>query len=476
MNRRVVNCVAVLLIALGGAIRADEPDKKPVRNSTATTRPLEPGDVGQTTVTRSAKDGPLPVAVRWWGHACISIETFWNLTVVIDPFPAGKNDGDPKPSLTADLVLITHEAPHHNAADVIGGKPVVLHGVTADGKDWEKIDHVLDRPANEPAASVYPRSDARKLSSNAVFMRGIGVHSKADATAERPRNAMFLIETCGVRILHCGDLGGTLSKEQLADLGEIDVLIVPVGGEDTLNATGAMEVIRQVKPKSLIWPLHFSPDAVAVPADATDAFVEEARRADLLTRDVDGNTAAVSALPPGMPPPVGSPVVVMASWKPCTPVPRISRMLLSLRDDRQTLIDSLGKVTNEQLYHRPSDGSHTISWNFEHTTARELGLFSQIYNALDPAIPVINWNPEQMPKDYAPRHPEWGPEEIVRHVKRIGAFTERFSYLLNDAPPTMRIEGTRFSLEYLTAMIVGHYQNHTSKAVHKFTLPDWPRR
>ncbi len=42
---------------------------------------------------------------------------------------------------------------------------------------------------------------------------------------------MFLVEVDGVRILHCGDLGqAKLTKEQLKTIGEIDVLLIPVGG------------------------------------------------------------------------------------------------------------------------------------------------------------------------------------------------------------------------------------------------------
>ena len=64
-------CVAVLGCMSGWqSAHADEPGaRRPA--SGATTKPfLEPGDVGQTTVAPSTEDGPLPIAIRWWGQGC----------------------------------------------------------------------------------------------------------------------------------------------------------------------------------------------------------------------------------------------------------------------------------------------------------------------------------------------------------------------------------------------------------------------
>lgn len=474
--RKVIARLALLACLVPALCMADEPGKKPAVRPAATTKPLEPGDVGQTTVAPSPADGPLPVAVRWWGHACVSIETFWGLTIVIDPYSENPARNYPKLNLNADLVLVSHDAPDHSAVGAVAGSPPVLRGVLDGGRRWAEIDHVLDRPANAPAPSLQLRAQAASPSPHAVFVKGVGARHDPAGGDEDDLEMMFLVETNGVRVLHCGDLGHRLSPEQLKAVGEVDVLILPVGGNEILDAARAVDVARQVNPRAYIWPVHFAADSAGAVPEAVDAIIAESRRANLLTRTVAGNTLAVTALPPDAPPLIGRPAVVLSDYRPLEPERTVRQMLKSLRGDRKTLIDNLGKVTREQLDHRPSDGSHTIRWNFEHTTARELGLFSQIYHALDPGIPVINWNPAQMPRDFVPRHPDWGPDEIVRHVRRVGAFTERFSYLLADAPPTMRIEGTRFSLDYLTALIVGHYQNHMNKAVHKFTLPDWPRK
>ncbi|MBN1490358.1 MAG: MBL fold metallo-hydrolase [Phycisphaerae bacterium] len=469
MMRQGVWVAVTLGLCVGLLAHADEPDKKNGSPLGTTTKPLEPGDVGQTTIAPTAKDGPLPLAIRWWGQSCISIETFWGFTIVIDPFPPDERLGYPGPNLAAELVLISDARPSRSAADTVRGEPVILrgHGEAA------AVDHILDRAPNQPEATVRPSSEVGKPSLHAVRVRGIPVSTSGP---EPHLGMMFLLEVDGVRILHCDGLGQPLTEEQIDAIGPIDVLLLPVGEAGGLGAADAAGVVRKLKPTRLVWPLRCIADGGDSTMDPIDAFVRETRRANLLVRQVKGNTVAITRLPAGRRPPVGSPAVILAERRPIHPEPDVERALLGARKDRQTMIDDLGGISDAQLDHRPSDGTHTIRWNFEHTTARELGFFSQIYHAIDPEIPVINWNPAQMPPDFVPWHPDWGTQEMVRHVRRIEGFTERFSYLLADAPPTMRIENTHFSIKYLTALIVGHYQNHTGKAVHKFTLPDWPRK
>src|SRR3990172_5195506 len=70
--------------------------------------------------------------VRWYGQACFEIVSQSVVRVVVDPF--GAQVGYPVPSLTADVVLITHEHGDHNNAGAVKGSPEVLHGLKLDGK------------------------------------------------------------------------------------------------------------------------------------------------------------------------------------------------------------------------------------------------------------------------------------------------------------------------------------------------------
>lgn len=444
------------------------------------------GQSGQTANAAAAKpaaeasqglnvdDESVPVAIRWWGQACVAIETFWGFTVVIDPFPATEQMGFPKPDLTADLVLATHEHFDHVGFDVVKGKPVVVHGLKPD-KDWAEIDHYLDRKPNEAEVTWLPKDKAGTPSSHAVHVKSIHTFHDAESGAKRGKNAMFLIETDGVRILHCGDLGHTLSAERLAAIGSVDVLIIPVGGTYTIDPTQAIEVIKQIKPRRYVWPIHFKTSVSKIPLATLDAFLAKAKEAGLPVREVKGNAIAAAQQAAKPDAKAAAAAVIAADFKPVKPGADMQAALDSMRADRQALIDALGKVTKAQLDHKPSDGTHTIRWNFEHTAGAELNFFSQVYHAMDAEIPLIKWGPAQMPPDFKARHPDWDTAEMVRHVQRTAAFTERFSYLLANTPVDLKIEGTKFSVQSLSKMMVGHYKNHTTKAVLKFKLSDWPK-
>ena len=70
---------------------------------------------------------------------------------------------------------------------------------------------------------------------------------------EDGKNAIFTYETGGLKIVHLGALDHLLTKDQVARLGSVDVLMVPVGGD----AVRAHAVVGQLKPKYLIVPMHY---------------------------------------------------------------------------------------------------------------------------------------------------------------------------------------------------------------------------
>jgi L-ascorbate metabolism protein UlaG (beta-lactamase superfamily) len=77
-----------------------------------------------------------------------------------------------------------------------------------------------------------------------------------------------------VHICHLGDLGHLLTDEQLVELGPVDVLLVPVGGETTLTPAEAAEVVAQVGPKIVI-PMHFAVDGASKDLAGPETFLHE---------------------------------------------------------------------------------------------------------------------------------------------------------------------------------------------------------
>lgn len=138
--------------------------------------------------------------------------------------------------------------------------------------------------------------------------------------------------------------------------------------------------------------------------------------------------------------------------------------------------DVFRKLSTTQMNFKPSNGSHTPRWNAEHMAGRQLLFFSQIYHALDPKIPVVNWNPAQMPPDYKARHPKWSGKEEARLMQRVDDFCRRYAYLLEDVALDAKPPATNWpSLRALLLQMERHYDEHTANVKKKFELPDWPK-
>ena len=91
---------------------------------------------------------------------------------------------------------------------------------------------------------------------NGVMIHGI--QSRAHMDGETERNAVMYKVTIGeTKMLVTGHVYPTLSESKLEDVGLVDVMVVPVGGNGyTLDPTGALQIIKQVEPKVVI-PTHF---------------------------------------------------------------------------------------------------------------------------------------------------------------------------------------------------------------------------
>jgi L-ascorbate metabolism protein UlaG (beta-lactamase superfamily) len=103
---------------------------------------------------------------------------------------------------------------------------------------------------------------------------GIRTYHDGEGGTVRGENMVFSVEIDGVHICHLGDLGHLLTDEQLSELGPIDVLLVPVGGETTLTPAEAAEVVAQVGPKIVI-PMHYGLDGASKDLGGPEKFLHE---------------------------------------------------------------------------------------------------------------------------------------------------------------------------------------------------------
>lgn len=188
-----------------------------------------------TSLRPAGADPAPPARLTWYGQSFFVLESATGTRVAMDPFGAGTGYALPQ-DLRVDAVTVSHEHPDHNNVALVTSqkKARVLRGLTADRKGWVKIDEKVKD----------------------VSIRSVGVYHDDDSGAQRGLNTVFVYEVGGLRIAHLGDLGHLLTDRQLADIGSVDAVLVPVGGVFTVDAQQAARVADQLRPRLVVVPMH----------------------------------------------------------------------------------------------------------------------------------------------------------------------------------------------------------------------------
>lgn len=161
--------------------------------------------------------------VLFLGHSSFNIKTK-NASIVTDPF-SPEAVGIRFPKLSATVVTVSHEHDDHNKADLVDGVKKVINGPGEYEIEGMSI---------------------------------IGLPSFHDNKKgqERGKNTIYIYEIEGLRLAHLGDLGHKLTDDMVESMGELDVLMIPVGGVYTIGSHEAVEITRAIEPKIVI-PMHY---------------------------------------------------------------------------------------------------------------------------------------------------------------------------------------------------------------------------
>jgi L-ascorbate metabolism protein UlaG (beta-lactamase superfamily) len=116
-----------------------------------------------------------------------------------------------------------------------------------------------------------------------VEFRGIDCYHDSARGKERGPNTVFCFSIDGIRVCHLGDLGHALTEQNQTDIGVVDLLLVPVGVNFTIDAKVAAETCRILNPRVVI-PMHYRNERCPeFPVAGVDDFVglmERVRRED----------------------------------------------------------------------------------------------------------------------------------------------------------------------------------------------------
>ena len=185
--------------------------------------------------------------ITWLGHSCFQLRGK-NVTLVTDPFAPQYGDTARLSKTNASIVTISHNSPEHTYVE---GIPSV-HG---------KAPRIVRGPGE------YEISD--------VLITGVASYADNKQGQEQGRNTIYIIHIDDIVICHLGDLGHILQDEQLEEVADADVLLLPIDGEHGLNVTQAVEVIGQVEPRIVI-PMHYRPgEPGEESASSVDKFCRE---------------------------------------------------------------------------------------------------------------------------------------------------------------------------------------------------------
>jgi len=183
------------------------------------------------------------VHFRWLGQACFEINN--SKTIVTDPHD-GEGIGLKPPETKADIITVSHDHFDH-----------------ADGVDLVKTE----------GTEIIRDTGSKNV--NEIEIKGINsYHDKAEGS-KRGENTIYKFKLEGFNIVHLGDLGHLLSEEKIKEIEPVDILMIPVGGNYTINAEEALKTMEQLSP-SITIPMHYKVPGLTVDISSDDEFLQKA--------------------------------------------------------------------------------------------------------------------------------------------------------------------------------------------------------
>src|SRR3972149_1099718 len=181
--------------------------------------------------------------IQWLGDASFLLPSDSGTRIITDPYTPGAFGLDYAPvAAECDGVTLSHEHADHNDVAGVKGKPQIIRGAGAH-------------------------------EAKGIRFKGVATYHDESTGSQRGENTMFCFAVDGVNVCHLGDLGHALDDRAVAEAGPGDVLLVPVGGNFTIDAAVAHRVCDKLKPKVVI-PMHFQNDRCPnFPVTGVDDFV-----------------------------------------------------------------------------------------------------------------------------------------------------------------------------------------------------------
>jgi L-ascorbate metabolism protein UlaG (beta-lactamase superfamily) len=219
--------------------------------------------------------------IVWNGQSCFQITASQgknnHINIVVDPF--SETIGLRLPKMEADILLVSHDHPDHNNTKAVLGSPVLVEG-----------------------PGEYEIKEA--------YVQGIPAFHDSSSEKEWGQNTIYTVDIEEMRVCHLGDLGQKeLTPEQLEKIGEVDILMIPIGGVNTISAKEAVKIMSQIEP-SIIIPMYYQIPKLNLPGakklDSLDNFlkimgikkIEQVAKLSVKKKDIAPEEAKIVVLKP----------------------------------------------------------------------------------------------------------------------------------------------------------------------------------
>ena len=208
--------------------------------------------------------------IKWFGQSCFRLTAENGIKIVTDPYANmfGYMAGYKLPEIDANIVTTSHDHSDHNNVGAVKGDFV----------------HIKD-----PGA----------FSQEGIGIKGVQTFHDNVSGKKRGKNIVYNFRIDGLNVCHCGDLGHLLSPEQINEIGKVDILLLPIGGRATLDASGAAEVMKQLNPAVVI-PMHYRTKAMGILGfifGKVDTFITVSKKDAKNYKELDVNLSNIKDLP-----------------------------------------------------------------------------------------------------------------------------------------------------------------------------------
>ena len=168
--------------------------------------------------------------IKWYGQSCFMITSKNGTKILTDPYK--KMLGYKLPEIEANMVSTSHNHGDHNNIKAVKG-------------DFIHIN------------------EAGSFSKDGIEIKGVKTFHDKVSGAKRGKNTIYNFKIDGLNVCHCGDLGHTLDSNLVKEIGNVDILLLPVGGRATIDAIDAVNVMKQLDPIVVI-PMHYRTKALGL--------------------------------------------------------------------------------------------------------------------------------------------------------------------------------------------------------------------